>query len=128
MLIVAWWVIILAGIWLIVLSGFMLAYPRKALRGLGKFASTNLINYSEISLRMIWGVALVYYAEFSKYSEALQIMGWFLIGTSAILFLIPRKWHAGYACYWSNRLSPLVVRIVAPFSLAFGIFLIYAVV
>ena len=122
------WVVILGGVWLIAVSCFMLARPQTALRCLGKMASTNLINYAEISLRMIWGIALVLAAELSKFPEVFRILGLFLAATSAVLFLVPRKWHAGYASYWSNRLSPPLVRIFAPFSLAFGISLIYAIV
>ncbi len=125
---VAQWVVILWGVWLIVVSCFMLARPQTALRCLGKMASTNLINYSEITLRMIWGIALVLYADFSKFPEIFRILGLFLAATSAVLFLVPRKWHAGYASYWSNRLSAPLVRIFAPFSLTLGIFLIYAIV
>ncbi len=128
MITVAQWVVILSGVWLIVVSGFMLASPQTALQYLGKMASTNLINYSEISLRMISGIALVLYAELSKFPEVFRIFGFFLAGTSAVLFLVPRKWHAHYASYWSNRLSAPFVRIFAPFSLALGIFLIYAIV
>ena len=122
------WVVILGGVWLIAVSCFMLARPQTALRCLGKMASTNLINYAEISSRMIWGIALVLAAELSKFPEVFRILGLFLAATSAVLFLVPRKWHAGYASYCSNRLSPPLVRIFAPFSLAFGIFLIYAIV
>ena len=122
------WVVILGGVWLIAVSCFMLARPQTALRCLGKMASTNLINYAEISSRMIWGIALVLAAELLKFPEVFRILGLFLAATSAVLFLVPRKWHAGYASYWSNRLSTSLVRIFAPFSLAFGIFLIYAIV
>ncbi len=125
---VAKWVVILWGVWLIVVSCFMLARPQTALRCLGKMASTNLINYSEISVRMIWGIALVLYADFSKFPEIFRILGLFLTATSAVLFLIPRKWHAGYASFWSSKLSAPLVRFIAPFSLALGILLIYAIV
>ncbi len=99
---------------------FMILNPQKALGYLGKMASTNLINYSEITLRLIAGVALWRYSEFSKAPELLHVIGLFLAFTAIVLFLVPRKWHAAYAVWWSRKLSPAMVRLSAPFSLVAG--------
>ena len=119
--------IIISGVWLIAVSVLMFVRPQSAIRYVGKAASTNLINYSELTLRGIWGIALVSFAEFSKFPEVLEVFGAFLIVTTAILFFVPRKWHARYAIWCSNNLMAPLVRFLSPFSLAFGIFLIYAV-
>ena len=118
--------VIISAVWLIGVSVFMFALPEIALRYLGKFASTNLINYTEITLRMIAGIAFVLFAPDSKFPLILESFGWILVVTSAILYLVPRKWHSAYAVYWSEKLTPLMLRIVSPISLAAGIFLIYA--
>ena len=125
---IAYWLLILSGLWLIAVGVFICARPLIALQYLGKMASTNLINYTEISLRMISGFAFVIYEELSRFPEVLRISGWFLIISSAILFLIPRRWHAAYAVYWSKKLTPLYLRIASPFSLAAGTFLIFAAI
>lgn len=127
MVTVAQWVVILSGVWLIAVSGLMLARPCIALRCLGNMASTNFINYAELSLRLSAGIAFVLYAELSRFPDAMRIIGWFLVVSSAVLFVVPRKWHAAYSIYWSTRLSALLVRIFAPFSLVLGLFQIYAV-
>ncbi len=119
---------VLFGVWLIAVSVFMLAAPQTALRYLGKMASTDLINYSELTLRLIAGLALWRYAEFSKAPEILRVAGIFFVITSIILIVVPRKWHAAYAVWWSKKLSPAMVRLSAPFSLAAGGLLIYAVI
>ncbi len=124
---VAQWLVILSGIWLIAVSIFMFASPQTATRCLSKAASTNFINYLELTLRGIWGLALVQYAELSGFPEVFRIFGWFMVVTTAVLFFIPRKWHARYAV-WSVKLIAPYMRIASPFSLAFGIFLIYAIV
>ena len=124
---VAQWMVFLSGVWLIAVSGLMLARPQIALKCLGKMASTNFINYVELSLRMIVGIAFVLYAELSRFPDAMRIFGWFLAVSSSVLFLVPRKWHAAYSIYWSTRLSVLSVRIFAPLSLVLGLFLIYAI-
>lgn len=126
-IVLARWVVVASGVWLIFVSGVMLARPGTALRYLGQMASTNVINYSEISLRLIWGLALIWYADLSKFPEFIRFVGLLLVGTSVALFLVPRKWHATYAAYWSKKLTMPLVRIFAPASLLFGIFLIWAV-
>jgi len=119
--------IILSGIWLIFISGFMFAKPKTVSHYFKKAASTNFINYVEISLRCIWGIALVLYAELSKFPELFRIFGLILIVTSLILFFIPRKWHARYAV-WSVTLIEPYMRVAAPFSFTLGIYIIYAVI
>jgi hypothetical protein len=124
---VAYVLLVLSGTWLIGVAVFIVVRPRVALTYLGKMASTNLINYTEISFRMISGLAFLQYADLSRYPQLFYICGWFLVITSGILFLIPRKWHAGYAVYWSEKLTPVLLRIAAPFSFVAGVFLIFAV-
>jgi len=60
---VAQMLIIISGVWLIAVGVLMFVRPQSAIRYVGKAASTNLINYSELTLRGIWGVALVSFAE-----------------------------------------------------------------
>jgi uncharacterized protein YjeT (DUF2065 family) len=126
--ITAQWLALASGAWLIAISIFMVFNPQTALRYLGKMASTDLINYSELTLRLIAGAALWRYSEFSKAPKLLNAIGLFLAVTAVILFLVPRKWHAAYSVWWSRKLTPAMVRFAAPISLAAGGFLIYAVI
>ncbi len=126
--IISQWLIILFALWLIVVSLVMIASPQRALQGLSKMASTNLINYTEITLRLIAGAALATYAEFSKFPETFRIVGLFIIFSSLMLYLVPRRWHAAYAVWWSRNLPPVFIRFAAPFSLVAGGMLIYVVV
>lgn len=128
MLTAAQCLVVAFGLWLIVVSGLMLTKPKTALRLLSKAASTNLINYGEITLRLIAGVALIISAASSKAPGILHVAGIFIAGSSLVLYFVPRTWHAKYALWWSERLEPQVVRLLTPFSLAVGLWLIYAVV
>ena len=119
--------IILSGIWLITVSAVMFIKPKIASYYFKKAASTNFINYSEIIIRCIWGISLLLYAGLSKYSEFFKIFGLVIIGTSLILFFIPRKWHARYAV-WSVTFIEPYMRVASLFSFVLGIFLIYAVI
>jgi len=120
--------IIISGLWLVFVSVLMLVKPHTASCGLRKAASTNFINYSELTLRSIWGIALVVHPTYTMFPDFFNIFGIFVIISSAILFVVPRKWHAKYAVWWADRLSSTHLRIAAPFSFLFGILLIYAVV
>jgi len=120
--------VVLSGIWLMAVGILMLVKPQSAIRYIGKAASTNFINYTELTLRGIGGIALVLFAELSKFPELLNIFGMVLIITTVILFFVPRKWHSQYATWCSNNLTAPLVRIVSPFSFTLGIFLIYAVI
>lgn len=119
--------VVLFGAWLIFVSVVSAVAPKAALWFLGKMASTQLINVTELTLRLIAGLALFFAAPQSLFPELFRIVGGFMAATSVILLMVPRRWHARYAQWWSKTLSPLAVRLLAPVSFAAGTFLIYAV-
>ncbi len=123
----AQFLIIFSAFWLIVVGVFMLVNPNIALRYIGKFASTSLIHYLELVLRLILGVSLIFFADLSKSPMTLDLFGAILIGTTAILFFVPRKLHVKLANFFSHNLTALYMRVSAPFAIGFGIFLAYAV-
>jgi hypothetical protein len=89
--------------------------------------STNVIHYTELGLRLLGGVALTIAAAASRFPAVLTPIGWFVILSSIVLLLLPRRWHAMYATWWAQRISPLAVRLIAPISLVVGGALIYSV-
>ena len=103
-------VVMLFAAWLITVGLLMAVNPKLALRGLSKMASTNLINYTEITLRLIAGLALWRFAAQSDYPDILRAAGIFIAVTSGMLYLTPREWHAGYARWWATKLPPMLVR------------------
>lgn len=121
-------IVILFGIFLISVGFLMLFKPEKARVYLRKAGSTNLINYSEITVRMIPAAGMVLYAEYSKYSEILELFGWFMIATSMVLYFVPRRLHHAYALRCAEILRPAYFRIVSPFSMLFGAAVIYVVI
>lgn len=128
MILAAKYLVVLFGVFLISVGFLMLFNPEKARAILRKAGSTNLINYTEITIRMIPAIALIIYANFSKYPEALKVLGWFMIATSLLLYMVPRSKHHKYSLYCANILKPNYVKMVAPFSMAFGSLLVYAVI
>ena len=126
MLKLAEFIVVLSGFWLIAVSLLMVYRPKIALTGLSKMASTNLINYTELGLRLVAGIAFVVAATSSSVYLIFHYLGWFLIVSAIVLMLIPRKWHANYALYWTKKLSPFTVRALGPLSLVAGLAILKA--
>lgn len=127
MLIIARYIVILFGIFLIGVGFLILLKPSKARTYLKQAGSTNLINYTEITIRMIPAAALVLYSEYSKFPEILKYLGWFMIVTSLVLYFVPRRIHHRYALMCADILTPQLIRVTSPFSVLFGIGIIYSV-
>lgn len=119
-------IVIAAGIWLGAVGLLMALKPQRALHILSLTASSHRVNLSEQVLRLIAGAALVVRAEASKLPLLFEIGGWFIVASSLVLLAVPLAWHSGYAKWWAQRIPPLAVRALAPFSLFFGVGLIYA--
>ena len=105
----------------------MLFAPKKAREILRKAGSTNFINYGEITIRMIPAAGLILYAEFSKFPVAFKILGWFMLITSFVLYLVPRRIHHSFALKSADIIKPLSFQLISPFSFLFGAALIYCV-
>lgn len=119
-------VLIAAGGWLVAVGVMMALRPLQALHILSLTASSHRVNMSEQVPRLIAGAALILRAEASKLPLLFEIAGWFIAASSLVLLAIPLAWHSGYAKWWAQRIPPLAVRALAPFSVIFGAELIYA--
>ncbi len=106
----------------------MMVKPSVALSALRKFASTNFINYAELTLRFMVGAAFYGLSAFTTYTNTLKVVGAFLCATALILMLIPRDWHHRYAVWWADKLIPWQVRLSAPFSIMAGFAAIWTAV
>lgn len=119
--------IILFGLFIIYVGFLMLFAPGKARDTLRKAGSTNLINYAEITIRMIPAVALILYADHSRYPEAFRVFGWFMLGTSVILYFVPRNLHHSFSLKSADLLKPLYVQLISPFAFLLGATMLYCV-
>ena len=116
-------IIALSGFWIIYVGALMLFAPLKALTFLGKAGSTNLINYTELILRLIWGAAMWYYAAFSPQELFMQIFGGFVVLSSLVLLCIPKQWHATFSKTSAKQIRPELVPWLSPFAFALGCYL-----
>ena len=104
----------------------MIFAPIKAREILRKAASSNFINYAEITIRMIPAFALIFYSDFSKFPVFLKASGWFMLITSFVLFFVPRRIHYNFSQKSADILRPIYIQLISPFSFLFGSLLIYS--
>ena len=127
MIVITKYVVILFGIFLIGVGVLMLLNPSKARAYLKRAGSTDFINYTEITIRMIPAAGLILYSEFSIFPEIFKYFGWFMIVTSLVLYFVPRRIHHRYALKCAEILTPQLIRVTSPFSMLFGFGIIYSV-
>lgn len=126
--IIAQFTLIIFGIFFIATGLIMLLRPTKARETLRKAGSTAFINYAELSVRMIPAIAFIIYADTSNYPTPFKIIGWYILITSIILMIIPRKLHHKLSNRFADFLTPRIFQLISPLSMFIGVFLIYLVV
>jgi uncharacterized membrane protein YfcA len=125
MILLTKWIVIVFGVFIIYVGLLMFFSPEKARATLMKAGSTNFINYAEITIRMIPALAMILYADLSKYPDLFKLFGWFMLGTSIILYFVPRRLHHSFSLQAAEILKPQYVKWLSPFSLLFGSAIIY---
>jgi len=124
-LIIAKWVILLFGSFIIFVAIFMFFAPVKVRATLKKAGSTNFINYAEITIRLIPAAAMILYADYSKVPLAFKIFGLFMLITSFVLYFVPRKVHHGFSIKSAEILKPIYFQLISPFAYLIGGLIIY---
>lgn len=124
---IAKWIIIIFGIYIVCAGFLMLFAPEKARQILRKAGSTNWINYTEITLRMVPAAGLILYADYSRYPDFFKIFGWFMLISALVLYFVPRQMHHNFSLKSADILKPLYFQLISPFAWLFGAALIYSV-
>lgn len=119
--------VIASGLWLILVAAWMLARPAACRAVLAKMGSTSLIHYGEHAVRALAGLCLIGAAAASKAPLILTVAGGFIVISSIVIALAPRRWHAAYAVWWADRLPLWTYRTLAPVSLIGGAALVWSV-
>lgn len=98
-----------------------IAKPALARAWIGRFASSHGINIAEQAWRGLAGAALIVRAPLSLSPAAFTVAGWVMVVSSGLLLLVPLRWHAAYARFWSRKLPLGAVRIAGWAALGFAI-------
>ncbi|CCG53565.1 Transmembrane protein of unknown function [Flavobacterium indicum GPTSA100-9 = DSM 17447] len=126
-ILLAKYIIIFFGLFFILVGFLMLFKPEKARETLRKAGSTNLINYAEITIRIIPAAALITYSDFSKFPEVFRIFGCFMLFTSLVLYFVPRQLHHNFSNKSADILKPLYFQFISSLSFIIGLLIIYSV-
>ena len=114
------------GLWLIAVAALMAFGPARALQVLAAMGSTPLIHFGEHALRSLAGLALIGASETARFPTVFYVSGLFLVLSSALIVIAPRRWHHGYARFWAQRLPVWSIRWLSSLSAAAGLALIWA--
>jgi hypothetical protein len=127
---VAFIVVAAAGLWLIGVALLMALRPRRSLDLLGLMvkklnAAKWPVTLTEQGLRILAGAALIVRSPASKLPGLFAIAGWLLLITSVLVIVVPGRWHVAYGVWWFSKLTPGIVRALAPVPAVVGGGLIY---
>ena len=120
-------IIVLFGLFLVYAGFLMFFKPEKVREIIGKAGSTYLINYTELCIRLVIGIAFLITSFFSIYELQFKIIGYFLMISALLLMLVPIKTHNNFAKNAAEKLKPIYLKICAPFAILFGCVMIYCV-
>lgn len=123
---VALTIVVASGIFFVALGGSALFASQMASRFLLAFATTPAKHYMELAIRFIIGGAFVSAAPLLSYSQAFNIFGWLLVGTTVILVFVPWRWHHQFA----QRAVPDALRflpLIGVSSTVLGALVLWAV-
>lgn len=115
----------IAALFLILLGAAGLGRPEAAKGFFGGFATSVGKHWLEIGIRMLIGWALIVHAPASAAPSVLLILGWVLVITSAILAILPWRWHQDFA---SKSVASAMrhVTLLSIASIAMGLLLSWA--
>ncbi len=119
-------VIYIFALFLISLSVIMTAHPKWGRKFLESFASSAKAHFTEMSIRLVFGLSLIFHESYDHYGYYLQIIGWVVVITTIGLLIFPWKWHHKFA----SKVIPPVIRFMKLYALMlliFGIMLIWVV-
>jgi len=118
--------VVIAGfaILLFGLTVMVFVKPAVAERFFTGFASSARTHFSEQTMRLLVGVALVVRSPEMWRSGLFFIIGWALVGSAAALLILPWRWHYQLGV----RVIPMVVRHMKLYAIGmfvFGTLLLY---
>lgn len=115
-----------AGLFLLALGSVALLAPPHARRFLLAFASSPASHYLELTLRLLVGGAFVLSAPLVPFSGWFSLAGQVLLATTAVLLLLPWRWHHRFA----QRAVPEALRflpLIGVASAGLGVLVLWAV-
>mgnify|MGYP001323267898 CR=1 FL=1 len=117
-------VVFLSGVYLLGLASLAFARPNLTRRFLAGFASTRLLHFVEMGLRLLIGAAFVLYAPKMALQAVFSVVGWILIVTTVVLLFVPWKLHRRFA-EWSVPMATKRMLLLGFGSYIAGVFILF---
>jgi hypothetical protein len=117
--------VLAGGIYLLCLGVASLVAPESTKRFLSGFASSAGAHLIELFVRFTIGAAFIVAAPQMRLAPVFLLFGWLLIGTTAVLAVIPWRWHHRFAS-WSVPLATRRMTLFALGPLAGGVVILYS--
>lgn len=111
-------IVLLFASWIGVAGVFALWKPGTARSTIGQFASSQRVNLIEQVGRGLAGAGLIVRAPASLAPSLFFWGGWAILVSAAVLAVMPLRWHAGFAQFWSRALPLWAVRAAGVAALA----------
>ncbi len=112
---------------LLTLTILLVFVPERATDFFHKFATSAFTHFLEMFLRILVGASLVIYSPRMLFAIVFYVFGWMLIGTSAVLAVLPWRWHNKFA----NLVLPPILKfpkLLAIQTAAMGSFILYCLI
>ncbi|MFU7529099.1 hypothetical protein [Qipengyuania sp. ASV99] len=118
--------VLLGALWLVFVGAVCGIAPQRAQRGLAQMGANWQVQLGEHIPRAIVGAAMIVHAAESAAPQLFTIGGYFLVASSALILILPRRWHHDYASWWAARIPLLAYRLLAIPVIAAGVLLALA--
>jgi uncharacterized membrane protein YidH (DUF202 family) len=118
--------IILFCVLITAMAAWLLVRPEGLTRFLLRNAGRTWMHVLAAGVRIVLGALLVLYADQSRFPVVLAVIGWFAIAVGVVLALIPPS-RFQRLIEWALERFSAYTRVAAAAAVAFGLFLIYAV-
>ena len=119
------YLIILFGVLIVVVGLVMLVRPSPFIDYLRRYSLTTSMQVLAVAVRIVLGLALILYADQSKFPLVLEIIGWLSLAAAVTIAVIPHAQFERLISWVLDRFASYV-WIGALAALGFGLFLVYA--
>jgi len=120
-------ILVTVAVYFLALGGVALLRPNTARQFLLGFADTPFKHYAELAVRLIVGGSLLLGAPSYTHSKSMAAFGWILVTSTAVMAVIPWKFHHRFA----QSAVPKALRylpLIGVASLVLGILLLLSIV
>ena len=103
---IAWLVLLCAATYLVGFGVIALLWPQRALQFLLGFATSVNKHRLELVLRLLFGCALLLHAPLLNWPNSWRLIGYVLIATTLVMWLLPWQWHRDFASKSVQKAAP----------------------